>query len=86
MLFDMTTLLFLIVIIDIISFDVSHNGVLVYITSFGYIVFLIVIPLAKNTMFCSSDNNTLKKHNGREEKKKAINKQLKIIKKIRMKI
>jgi hypothetical protein len=32
-------------------------------------------------MFCSSDSKTFKKHNGREEKKKAINKQLKIIKK-----
>lgn len=44
----MTTLLFFIVIIDIISFDVSHNGVSVYITSFGCIIILIVILLAIN--------------------------------------
>jgi hypothetical protein len=30
-------------------------------------------------MFCSSDGKTFKKHNGGEEKEKAINKQLKII-------
>lgn len=30
-------------------------------------------------MFCSSDSKTLKKYSGGEKKKKAINKQLKII-------